>query len=203
MRFSFRDSPRRHFSLLSTSCLIVWRSSFDHVYLRLKAERLEKSDGGGAFISRGLMRGEAFNVFSPRTDGVPGLPRERRNQGISMLAVPGAGTPRQSEYPLLLSYPAGLARDYVVRVPLDEFGIHNFYLTVRFRPTDATPIAPDLSAQRFDRGNGQAPGLYRQIRSRRAPAQQHCFSNIHRLKPCHRSANRLAVSCLKFSEGSK
>ncbi len=39
------------------------------------------------------------------------------------------------EYPLDLCHPAGLRRDHVVRVPLDDFGIGNFYLTVRFRPT--------------------------------------------------------------------
>jgi hypothetical protein len=35
-------------------------------------------------------------------------------------------------------YPAGLQQDYIVRLPLDRFGIENFYLTVRFRPTEAT-----------------------------------------------------------------
>lgn len=41
-----------------------------------------------------------------------------------------------AEFPLEVTYPAGLRRDYVVQVPLDEFGIHNFYLTVRFRPAE-------------------------------------------------------------------
>jgi hypothetical protein len=36
-----------------------------------------------------------------------------------------------------VSYPAGLQQDYIVRLPLDRFGIENFYLTVRFRPTEA------------------------------------------------------------------
>ena len=40
-----------------------------------------------------------------------------------------------AEYPVDVPYPAGLRRDYVVRVPLDDFGIRNFYLTVRFRLT--------------------------------------------------------------------
>jgi hypothetical protein len=30
-----------------------------------------------------------------------------------------------------------LQQDYIVRLPLDRFGIENFYLTVRFRPTEA------------------------------------------------------------------
>ena len=41
------------------------------------------------------------------------------------------------EYPVTVGYPAGLQQDYIVRLPLDRFGIQNFYLTVRFRPTEA------------------------------------------------------------------
>lgn len=41
------------------------------------------------------------------------------------------------QYPLDIPYPGGLRRDYIVRVPLDPFGIHNFYMTVRFRPSEA------------------------------------------------------------------
>ena len=41
------------------------------------------------------------------------------------------------EYPVTVSYPAGLQQDYMVRLPLDRFGIENFYLTVRFRSTEA------------------------------------------------------------------
>jgi len=37
--------------------------------------------------------------------------------------------------PLELS--CGLQADYLVRLPLDRFGIQNFYLTVLFRPTDS------------------------------------------------------------------
>jgi DnaJ-class molecular chaperone len=37
------------------------------------------------------------------------------------------------EYPVTVQYPAGLQHDYVVRISLDSLGIHNFYLTVRFR----------------------------------------------------------------------
>jgi len=40
------------------------------------------------------------------------------------------------EFPVTVGYPAGLQRDYIVRLPLDRFGIQNFYLTVRFRPTE-------------------------------------------------------------------
>jgi molecular chaperone DnaJ len=42
-----------------------------------------------------------------------------------------------SEYPVTVSYPAGLEGDYIVRVPLERFGIQNFYLTIQFRPNAA------------------------------------------------------------------
>ena len=41
------------------------------------------------------------------------------------------------EYPVMVRYPAGLQQDYIVRLSLDRFGIENFYLTVRFRPSEA------------------------------------------------------------------
>lgn len=41
------------------------------------------------------------------------------------------------EYPVTVNYPAGLQGDYIARIPLDHFGIHNFHLSVRFRPAEA------------------------------------------------------------------
>lgn len=40
-----------------------------------------------------------------------------------------------AEYPVDVPYPAGLRRDCVMQVPLDDFGISNFFLTIRFRPS--------------------------------------------------------------------
>ena len=39
------------------------------------------------------------------------------------------------EYPVRVSYPAGLQGDYLVPISLDRFGIENFCLTILFRPT--------------------------------------------------------------------
>jgi len=39
------------------------------------------------------------------------------------------------EYPVSISFPPGTADKYAVSVPLDQFGIHNFYMTVHFRVT--------------------------------------------------------------------
>jgi molecular chaperone DnaJ len=44
------------------------------------------------------------------------------------------------EYPVSVSYPAGLQHDYIVLLPLDRFGIENFYLTVRIRPSAPSRI---------------------------------------------------------------
>jgi DnaJ-class molecular chaperone len=41
------------------------------------------------------------------------------------------------EYPLPVDFPSGVG-DYAVQVPLDGFGIHNFYLNVCFRVTGET-----------------------------------------------------------------
>ncbi len=41
------------------------------------------------------------------------------------------------EVPVLIAFPAGLARDHAVVIPLERFGIRNLHLTVLFRPTDA------------------------------------------------------------------
>jgi molecular chaperone DnaJ len=37
------------------------------------------------------------------------------------------------DYPVRVGYPAGIKGEHVVQVPLDHFGIRNFFLTVRFR----------------------------------------------------------------------
>lgn len=40
------------------------------------------------------------------------------------------------EFPVEVSYPAGISGNYITQLPLDQFGIHNFYLTVYFRVSD-------------------------------------------------------------------
>ncbi len=38
-----------------------------------------------------------------------------------------------ADYPVELAYPPGVVNEHTVRVPLEKFGISNFYLTLRFR----------------------------------------------------------------------
>ena len=42
-----------------------------------------------------------------------------------------------ADYPIELAYPPGVVNEFSVRVPLSRFGIDNFYLTVRFRVSEA------------------------------------------------------------------
>jgi DnaJ-class molecular chaperone len=61
----------------------------------------------------------------------------RGNTGLFVcLQCDGSGVVLD-EYPLLVDFPAGVG-DYAVQVPLDGFGIHNFYLNVCFRVTSQT-----------------------------------------------------------------
>lgn len=41
-----------------------------------------------------------------------------------------------ADYPLEVAYPAGIFNAYAVQISLEDFGIQNFYLTVRFRVTN-------------------------------------------------------------------
>jgi len=55
------------------------------------------------------------------------------------------------DYPLELSYPAGIGNQHMLQVPLCSFGIDNFYLTVRFRVTATDAVVPGSE----ERPNGQ------------------------------------------------
>ena len=48
-----------------------------------------------------------------------------------------------SEFPVTIAYPAGLVNDYVIQLPLENFGIRNFYLQVHLRPTWEANVGRD------------------------------------------------------------
>ena len=41
------------------------------------------------------------------------------------------------EYPIEIAVPPGILSDYTAQIPLNQYGIHNFYLTVHFRVSRA------------------------------------------------------------------
>jgi DnaJ-class molecular chaperone len=118
--------------------------SFDELFQRLwsnfnlrtrpKAERLESLNVEVPLSPRQAFIGGEVRVMVPARLVCPAC----RGQGsigpyeCSQCEGHGAVT---GEYPVTVSYPAGLQEDYIVRIPLERFGIQNFYLTVQFRPT--------------------------------------------------------------------
>jgi len=41
-----------------------------------------------------------------------------------------------ADYPVDIEHPPGIANEHAVQVPLSDFGIENFYLTIRFRVSE-------------------------------------------------------------------
>jgi len=118
--------------------------SLDEVFERLwnnfnlltrpKAERLESLNVEIPLSPQQAFAGGQVHIIVPARLVCPSC----RGQGsigpyeCSRCEGHGAVT---GEYPVRVGYPPGLKGDYLVRLPLDCFGIHNFYLTVLFRPT--------------------------------------------------------------------
>jgi len=112
----------------------LW-SNFD-LLTRPKAERLESLTLDVPLSQQEALTGGSVRIL------VPARVACQKCQGRGAIGLyecwqcKGQGS-LTAQYPLNVPYPAGLLRGCVVRVPLDDFGIHNFYLTVRFRPTEA------------------------------------------------------------------
>jgi len=106
-----------------------------------------------------------FSLVKPKTERLRSLnveirisPEEALRGGIARLLVParlrcpdcqGRGSVRffecwrcdgagvvQGEYPVTLKFPPGIVNNYVIEIPLDRFGISNFYLRTIFRVSE-------------------------------------------------------------------
>jgi DnaJ-class molecular chaperone len=108
----------------------LW-SNFEHV-TRPKAEKLESLTVDIPLTAEEAFDGGTVSILVPTRvvcqschgHGSIGLYECWQCQGQGAIAA---------EYPLDVSYPGMLRGDYVVRVPLEDFGIRNLYLTARFR----------------------------------------------------------------------
>jgi DnaJ-class molecular chaperone len=111
----------------------LW-SNFEHV-TRPKAEKLESLTVDIPLTAEETFDGGTVSILVPTRvtcqschgRGSIGLYECWQCQGQGVIA---------DECPLDVSYPAMLHGDYVVRVPLEDFGIRNLYLTARFRPSE-------------------------------------------------------------------
>lgn len=117
--------------------------SFDEVFDRLwsnfsglsrpKAERFESLTVDYPLSAEQAWNGGRVQVLIPAQLTCPMCGGRGGIRGYECWECQGHGSVT-GEFPLELPYPAGLTTDYIVRVPLRNFGIGNFFLTVRFRP---------------------------------------------------------------------
>lgn len=113
----------------------LW-SNFELV-TRPKAERLESLTVDVPLSPREAFSGGQIRILVPARVICPACNGRGSAGPYQCWHCEGHGA-LTDEYPVIVSYPAGLQQDYIVRLSLDRFGIQNFYLTVRFRPTEAT-----------------------------------------------------------------
>jgi DnaJ-class molecular chaperone len=119
--------------------------SFDEIFNRLwsnfelltrpKAERLQSLTLDVPLTRQEAIAGGSVRILVPARMTCPACHGRGSIELYECWRCRGQGS-LTAEYPLDVAYPAGLLRGCVVRVPLDDFGIRNFYLTVRFRPTE-------------------------------------------------------------------
>jgi molecular chaperone DnaJ len=144
---SFRDiepaSGLREISL--TRSFDTFSPSFDETFNRLwsnfelltrpKAERLQSLTLDIPLSRQEALDGGSVRILVPARMTCPACHGRGSIELYECWRCRGQGS-LTAQYPLDVAYPAGLLRGCVVRVPLDDFGIHNFFLTVRFRPTE-------------------------------------------------------------------
>jgi molecular chaperone DnaJ len=140
-----RDRPTREFDDISMSrSFETFSPSFDELFERLwsnfslltrpKAERLESLNVEVPLSPQQAFAGGEVRVMVPARLVCPACHGRGSIGPYECSHCEGHGA-TTGEYPVSVSYPAGLQTDYLVRLPLDHFGIQNFYLTVQFRPT--------------------------------------------------------------------
>jgi molecular chaperone DnaJ len=112
----------------------LW-SNFD-LLTRPKAERLESLNVEVPLSPRQAFAGGDVRILVPARLVCPACGGHGSVGPYECSHCEGHGAVT-GEYPVTVGYPAGLQQDYIVRLSLDRFGIQNFYLTVRFRPTEA------------------------------------------------------------------
>ena len=135
---SFRDiSFSRSFDRFAPSFEEIferWWSNFD-LLDRPKEEQLESLTMDVPLSAEEALAGGRVRIMVPSRIACPTCHGHGGIGFYECWRCRGQGAVA-AEYPLEVGYPAGLRRDYVVRVPLDDFGIRNFYFTIRFRPSD-------------------------------------------------------------------
>jgi DnaJ-class molecular chaperone len=118
--------------------------SFDEIFDRLwsnfsgmtrpKAETIESLNVEIAISAAEAERGGNIRVLVPAHATCPTCAGYGGAGPYECWRCAGEGA-ITGEMPVQISFPAGVVNGYLVRMPLDRFGIRNFYLTVHFRVT--------------------------------------------------------------------
>jgi DnaJ-class molecular chaperone len=106
-------------------------SNFENI-TRPKAERLESLTVEVVVSPADAQWGGQVRVWIPARAACPTCSGRGAVGGYECWRCEGHGA-ITSEFPLDVSYPAGVRDGDVVRIPLDRFGVRNFYLTLLFR----------------------------------------------------------------------
>lgn len=144
---SFQQSAAPTFlhDLSLTQSFETFQPSFEELFARLwgnftsfdrpKAERLESLTVEVPLTPDEGLQGGQVRVLVPAPIHCPSCHGRGSVGPFECLRCGGHGI-IVSQLPVVASYPQGLTTSYVSRIPLDSFGIQNFYLTVRFRVSD-------------------------------------------------------------------
>ncbi len=109
-------------------------SNFD-LLTRPKAEHLESLTVEVTVTKTNALTGGRTRILIPARAKCPSCSGEGAVGTYECWQCSGQGS-ITAEYPLDVVYPAGMKNEHVVRIPLRQFGIRNFYLTIRFRLTE-------------------------------------------------------------------
>jgi molecular chaperone DnaJ len=119
-----------------------YHPSFDELFDRLwsnflglsrpKAERLESLTLEVILSPDEARTGGRVRVEIPARAGCPACGGRGHVGGYECYRCAGHGE-LTAEFPLDIPYPPGIRDGAVRRLPLTQFGIHNFYLTIQFR----------------------------------------------------------------------
>jgi molecular chaperone DnaJ len=99
---------------------------------RPKSERIESLTVEIVLGPSEVLSGGRVSVMIPARAICPGCRGNGAVGGYECWRCEGQGA-LTSEYPVDLDYPPGVQDGYAVRIPLNRFGIDNFYLTMLFR----------------------------------------------------------------------
>jgi molecular chaperone DnaJ len=119
-----------------------FREMFDRLWsnfeplTRPKAERVENLTLDVPLSPRQAFAGGQIRILVPAGEICPACSGRASVGPYQCWRCEGRGT-LMDGYPIMVNYPAGLQRDHIVRLFFGHSGIENFYLTVRFRPTQA------------------------------------------------------------------